>query len=143
VIASWSRSADATGGETVDDTRYEIVLNDTVALPVIYQTTSEARYLERRCRARMDAVAGGLRSLLGRNVIASPLGSDLPRSRSLALSTHAIGELGLGVRPARKIALAAAIATDGTGGAEAEVDARSGPRVSAEVSTSMTMPRRS
>ena len=106
--------------ETVDDTRYEIVLNDTVALPVIYQTTSEARYWNVDAALAWTPSQAVSVSLLGRNVIAS-LGSDLPEViDSLALSTHAIGELGLAVRPARKIALAAAIATDGTGGAGAE-----------------------
>jgi hypothetical protein len=106
--------------ETVDDTRYEIVLGDTVAIPVIYQTTSEARSWNVDAALAWKPSQAISVSLLGRNVIVS-LGSDLPASiDSLSLSADAIGELGVAVRPGRRIALAAAVTTDVTGGAGVE-----------------------
>ena len=106
--------------ETVEDTRYEIVLNDTAAIPVIYQTTSEARYWNVDAAIAWMPLQAVSVSFLGRNVIAS-LGSDLPVFiDSLGLSTKAIGELGIAVRPAGRVALAAVFTTDLTGGAGVE-----------------------
>jgi len=106
--------------ETVEDTRYEIVLGDTVAIPVIYQTTSEARYWNVDAALAWKPSQAVSLSLVGRNVIAS-LGSDLPASiDSLSLNTDAIGELGIAVRPGRRVVLAAAVTSDLTGGSGVE-----------------------
>jgi hypothetical protein len=106
--------------ETVDDTRYEIVLSDTVAIPVIYQTTSEARYWNLDAALGWTPTSSVAISLVGRNLVAS-LGSDLPASLdSLGLPTGAIGELGIAVRPWRTAAVAATIASDLTGAAGVE-----------------------
>jgi hypothetical protein len=106
--------------ETVEDTRYEILLNDTVAIPVIYQTTSEARYWNIDAALSWKPSQSVSVSLVGRNVIAS-LGSELPGAiDSLSLNTDAIGELGIAVRPWRRLALAGTILTDLTGSAGVE-----------------------
>lgn len=106
--------------ETVDDTRYEIVLDDTMAIPIIYQTTAEARYWSVDAALSWKPSEAVGVSLIGRNLIGS-LGSELPSSiDSLRLSTDARGEAGVAVRPWRQVALAAAITSDVTGGAGAE-----------------------
>ena len=106
--------------ETVDDTRYEIVLNDTMAIPVIYQTTFEARYWNVDAALEWKPSQAVSASLVGRNLVAS-LGSDLPGSiDSLSLNTDAIGELGVAVRPWRRLALAGTVTTDVTGGVGVE-----------------------
>jgi hypothetical protein len=106
--------------ETVEDTQYEIILADTVAIPVIRQTTSEARYWNIDAALAWRPSQSVSLSLVGRNVIGS-LGSDLPASiDSLSLNTDPAGELGTALRPWRKIALAGVVTTDLTGGVGVE-----------------------